>query len=96
MFIVVFVFNQQLRSYGDGATAESLIRQTGGARNRTCDPWFTRQVAYPLHHRGSYIECLEVMGLYYCLCLDKPNFTTTCIYSRVSYFRSPIGTVDFI
>ena len=22
----------------------------GEARNRTCDPWFTRHSAYPLHH----------------------------------------------
>ena len=32
----------------------SLIRQTGEAGNRTCDPWFTRQAVYPLHHGGSY------------------------------------------
>ena len=42
--------HQQLRSYGDGATALSLILQTGEAGNRTCDPWFTRQTVYPLHH----------------------------------------------
>ena len=24
----------------------------GKARNRTCDPWFTRHSTYPLHHRG--------------------------------------------
>ena len=47
--------HQQLRSYGDGATAESLIRQTDEAGNRTCDPWFTRQAVYSLHHSGSYI-----------------------------------------
>ena len=23
---------------------------SGEARNQTCDPWFTRQSAYPLHH----------------------------------------------
>ena len=41
--VVVFVFtsHQQLRSYGDGATSLNLIQQTGGAGNRTCDPWFT-------------------------------------------------------
>ena len=45
-FVVVFVFNvhQQLSSYGDGATALSLIRQTVEAGFRTDDPWFTRQV----------------------------------------------------
>ena len=45
---VVFVFTsqQQLRSYGDGAIAKSLIRQTGKAGNRSCNPWFTRQVVY--------------------------------------------------
>ena len=24
----------------------------GEAGNRTCDPWFTRHSAYPLHHEG--------------------------------------------
>ena len=33
---------------------KSLIRQTGEAGDRTCDPWLTRQVTYPLHHSGSY------------------------------------------
>ena len=36
--------HQQPRSYGDGATAKSLIRQTGEAGNRTCGPWFIRRV----------------------------------------------------
>ena len=53
-----FTSHQQLRSYGDGATALTLIRQTGEAGNRTCNPWFTRQVAYPLHHSGSYYSCM--------------------------------------
>ena len=26
----------------------------GEAGNRTCDPWFTRHSAYPLHHGGSF------------------------------------------
>ena len=25
-----------------------------GAGNRTCNPWFTRHSAYPLHHGGIY------------------------------------------
>ena len=37
------------------ATAKFLIRQTGEPREPTCDPWFTRQVVYPLHHSGSYL-----------------------------------------
>ena len=45
--------HQQLRSYGNVAKALSLIQQTGEAGNRTCDPWFTRQAVYPLHHSGS-------------------------------------------
>ena len=44
--------HQQLRSYGDKATALSLIRQTGKAGNQTCNPCFTRQTVYPLHHSG--------------------------------------------
>ena len=44
---------QQLRSYWDGATSLSLIRQTGEAGNWTFDPWFTRHAGYPLHHSGS-------------------------------------------
>ena len=52
MLLCLFLTSyQQLRSYGDGTTAlKSLIRQTGEARDRTCDPWFTKQVAYPLQH----------------------------------------------
>ena len=30
------------------------IIMTGVAGNLTRDPWFTRQVVYPLHHCGSY------------------------------------------
>ena len=37
--------HQQLRSYGDGTSVYSPIRRTGEARDRTCDPWFTRRVA---------------------------------------------------
>ena len=28
----------------------------GEAGNRTCDPWFTRHSAYPLHHGGFSIH----------------------------------------
>ena len=31
-----------------------LVDVSGEARDRTCDPWFTRRVAYPLHHGGFY------------------------------------------
>ena len=27
----------------------------GEAGNRTCDPWFTRHSAYPLHHGGFFV-----------------------------------------
>ena len=54
MLCLCLTSHQQQRSYGDGATAKSLIWQTGEAGNRTCDPWFTRQAVYPLHHSGSY------------------------------------------
>ena len=33
--------------------------ESGEAGNRTCDPWFTRHSAYPLHHWGIPID----MGL---------------------------------
>ena len=33
--------HQQLSSYGDGTSVYSPIRQTGEARDRTWDPWFT-------------------------------------------------------
>ena len=46
--------HQQQRSYGEEATALSLIQQTGKVGDRTRDPWFTRWVVvYPLHHSGS-------------------------------------------
>ena len=54
------MFHQQLRSYGGGATDYGLIRLTGEAGDRTCDPWFTRQVAYPLHHSGSYTNDIGI------------------------------------
>ena len=57
---------QQLRSYGDGATAKSLNRQTGEAGDRTCYPWFTRQVAYSLHHSDSYHDLVKS-----CMFLEK-------------------------
>ena len=31
----------------------SLIQQTGEAGDPTCDPWFTKQAVYPLHHGSS-------------------------------------------
>ena len=34
-------------------TAESLIRQTGDAADRSKDTWFTKPVVYPLHHNSS-------------------------------------------
>ena len=45
--------HQQLTSYEDGATVLCLIRHSGEAGDRTCDPWFTRQVIYPLHRRAA-------------------------------------------
>ena len=36
--------NKLLRSYGDGATAKSLISQTGGARDRTADLWVQKNI----------------------------------------------------
>ena len=30
----------------------------GEAGNRTCDPWFTRHSAYPLHHGGFSRICI--------------------------------------
>ena len=51
VFCLCLTSHQQLRSYGEGATALSLLQQTGEAGNRTCDPW---RAVYPLHHGGSY------------------------------------------
>ena len=36
--------HEQLRLCGDGTSVYSVIRQTGEARDRTCDPCFTRRV----------------------------------------------------
>ena len=38
------ISHQQLRSYGDRTSVYSPILQTGEARDRTCDLWFTRRV----------------------------------------------------
>ena len=32
----------------------------GEAGNRTCDPWFTRHSAYPLHHGGWGVDHVRV------------------------------------
>ena len=47
--------HQQLRSYGDGATTQSLIRQAEGALG-------TRQVVYPPHHGNSYLLVLDIIS----------------------------------
>ena len=36
--------HQQLRSYEERILVYSIIQQTGEAQDRTCHPWFTRQV----------------------------------------------------
>ena len=36
-------------------TSQGHGLKSGEAGNRTCDPWFTRQVVYPLHHSGSLV-----------------------------------------
>ena len=38
--------------YMTGAPEGSPKVVYGEAGNRTCDPWFTRHSAYPLHHGG--------------------------------------------
>ena len=65
--------HQQIRSCGDCVTALGLIPQTGEAGNRTCDPWFTRQVAYPQHRSGSY-------DFHYTCSISMPDFKTALNY----------------
>ena len=55
--IVVVVFNIPptaivIWSQGHGLKSHPI---DGEARDRTCEPYLTRQVVYPLHHRGSYV-----------------------------------------
>ena len=59
--VVVFVFNvpPTAKVIWRRVHGLSLIRQTGEAGDRNCDPWFTRQVVYPLHHSGSYNQCYD-------------------------------------
>ena len=56
VYLYVFTSHQQLRSYRDRATALSLIRQTGEARDQTRNPRFTRWVIYPLNQSGSSLS----------------------------------------
>ena len=49
--------HQQLRSYGDGTSVYSPIRRTGEARDRNCDPWFTRRVKMTLCGDGNITFC---------------------------------------
>ena len=53
----------------------------GEARDRTCDPWFTRRVTYPLHHGGFlqyFTMLLEVHTIKFlhtpsrCTCIKRP------------------------
>ena len=44
------------RSYGDGTSVSSLIRKTGEAGDRSCDPWIGSLACYPLHHRRSEVN----------------------------------------
>ena len=47
--------------------ASGLIRQTGEAGDQTCDPCFTRQAVYPIHHSCSPdnndLGPIDIMGL---------------------------------
>ena len=51
--------HQHLRSYGDGARAQSNILQTWEAWDWTHNPLFTSGEDYPLHHCSSF-ECVCV------------------------------------
>ena len=75
MLCLCLTSHQQLRSYGDRATAYSLIRQTGEARDRTCHPWFTRQAVYPVHHSGS---CHVKYAMFYI----PPKFLSESIFNQ--------------
>ena len=74
--------HQQLRSYGDGTTAYSLIRQTGEVGDRACDPWFTRQVTYPLHHSGSVLMRSSQTET---LCCDRIRLWSRCLSGSRSW-----------
>ena len=56
-----------------GTSVESLTRQTGKARDRTHDPWFTRRVALPLH-QGGFCNQLSGQSLIY----NTRTKTVTC------------------
>ena len=45
----------------EGSTESGFME----AGNRTCDPWFTRHSAYPLHHGGGFL----VMAIIDCGCV---------------------------
>ena len=57
-----FNFPPTTRSNGDGTSVLSLIRKTGEAGDRSCDPWIGSQACYPLHHRGSFLS--GILDLY--------------------------------
>ena len=48
----VWLIGVTAKAYIDGTSVYSPIRRTGEARDRTCDPWFTRRVTKSLHHGG--------------------------------------------
>ena len=55
--VMCLTSHQQLTSYGDGATAFSLIRETGETGNRTSDPWFTA----PAKWSRTILECSKII-----------------------------------
>ena len=60
MLCLFLTSHQQLRSYRDWVRLKSRPTDwwTG---DRSCDPWFTRQVVYPLHHSDSLYKPIQNM-----------------------------------
>ena len=55
-----------------------LIDVFGEARGRPCDPWFTRRVAFPLHHGGIDVADTKIISamLYLSRNYDGTQFKT--------------------
>ena len=84
------------RSYGDGTSVESLIRKTGEAGDRSCDPWIGSLACYPLHHRrSSMIQTKNLQPISQQIMLEtwQTWFPALFIYPRVGISLSESETL---
>ena len=56
LMVVCACFTTNSLGHMETGAQHRLTTLTGEDGDQTCDPLFTRQVVYPLHHSGSLLE----------------------------------------